>query len=82
MITRRISVDFNGCQITCEEDGPYNMTQTDKINGLQVLQSESDLVSLRAKVQYIGCFARPDICASVQLLATDEENQAGGEVFR
>ena len=71
------TTSFNGSQITVETNRVHLLRQMDKLRKVAKPKNPEEMVSLRALLQYIGCCTRPDLCASVQLLAsqvTDPDN--------
>ena len=67
-------VFFNGCLISVSKNGTYSVNQSRKLRKLQAPTSQKDLVIVRALVQYIASFTRPDLCAGAQLLSTEVSN--------
>lgn len=63
--------DFNGCTILHDKDGSYSLHQGSKLSCLSMPNNTEELISLRAKLQYIGCCTRPDICTKVQMMANE-----------
>lgn len=63
-------VNFNGSVITRRNANIYSISQTEKLRGVVFAKTQADLESTRAKLQYVGCCTRPDLCSSVQLLAS------------
>lgn len=70
VLTEGSSTDFNGCQITILPENVYMLHQRDKLKSISVPITSQELKSVRAQIAYIGQFTRPDLCASVQLLAS------------
>lgn len=68
------SQNFNGSTILYDKAGDYHLHQKEKLSNIQLPQTKEDLISLRAKLQYIGCSTRPDLCAQVQLLANEVQD--------
>lgn len=62
--------DFNGLTIKRLQKRVFEIEQFDKLKNLKVPKDQTEFVSERAKVQYIGISTRPDLCAATQLLAT------------
>lgn len=69
----RKAICFNGLEICEKEGGTLSINQRRKIDGLTVPTSEKGFRSQRALVQYIGVNCRPDVCATVQLIAPGKE---------
>ena len=61
---------FNGTKIKFEKDKSYSLSQSKKLDELQQVSTVEEFKSVRAKIPYIGVMPRPDICSSVQLLAS------------
>lgn len=68
------TTSFNGCQITVERNRVHLLRQMDKLGKISKPRNQDELVSVRALLQYIGCCTRPDLCAPVQLLASEVNN--------
>lgn len=68
------SVRFNGSTITKLDHGKYKIDQTEKLKLLIVANSDKDLISNRALLQYIGTCKRPDFCSLSQRMAIDVLN--------
>ena len=64
------SAQFNGSRISVLEDS-INMDQSLKLKRLKQQKGKDDLVSVRAQIQYIASCTRPDLCAAVQLMASE-----------
>lgn len=45
------------------------MEKSDKVQNLEITESQKEFTSQRAMARYIGVNSRPDICATVQLIA-------------
>jgi hypothetical protein len=80
MISGQKLVNCNGQQIHRAPFG-YRLAQKHKIGKWTRAQSDEELVSVRAAMQYIASCSRPDIAASCQLLASKVGVQAGRSVF-
>lgn len=70
IISEGDTVPFNGSGISIKECGVNSLDQSDKLEKVSIPETQSDLVSVRAQIQYVGCCTRPDLCAAVQLLAS------------
>ncbi|CDF37987.1 unnamed protein product [Chondrus crispus] len=68
------TTSFNGCQITVERNRVHLLRQMDKLGKISKPRNQDELVSVRALLQCIGCCTRPDLCAPVQLLASEVNN--------
>lgn len=66
--------DFNGMNISIGKGNTFKITQSQKLSSLENVQDRDGFVRNRAKAQYIGCCTRPDLCASVQLLAASAKS--------
>lgn len=60
---------FNGIELVEIQDDTIKMTQEKKIEELQIPKTEESFRSQRALAQYISVNCRPNICATVQLIA-------------
>ena len=61
---------FNGTSISKTNSG-YTMTQQNKLSALRQPTAPKELVSVRAALQYIAGFTRPDLCSPTQLLSKE-----------
>ena len=61
-------------QISVLQDEFHELDQSVKLGKLQTPETDQDLVSSRALVQYIGSCTRPDLSAPTQLLASAVTN--------
>jgi hypothetical protein len=61
---------FNGMRL-CRTSHGFTLSQKDKLESIQVPRLEEDLISVRAKIQYIGACTRPDLASPAQLLASE-----------
>ena len=61
-------ISFNGIYI-CKKGETYSMTHGEKIDKLECVETQKAFVSQKALAQYIGVNVRPDVCASIQLVA-------------
>ncbi len=59
---------FNGVHIGKENFG-YSMEQSRKIHALEYPQTDKELISVRAAVQYIATCMRPDVSSATQILS-------------
>ena len=57
-----------------ENIGEYVMLQTEKLKSLSEVHNLEEVVTCRAKLQYISCCTRPDLCSPSQLLAAVASN--------
>ena len=74
LLTLGKSAVFNGVRIATVSPTEYTIDQRDKLMSITEPTNEDDLVSTRAKLQYVGSCCRPDLCAPVQLLAAEVAN--------
>lgn len=51
--------------------GDIMMDQTDTFHKLEIPTTQSALASKRAAAQYVGVTSRPDICDTIQLIASE-----------
>ena len=65
------STTFNGATITMLDDESYAMHQNGKLLAMTEATIQDELILIRAKLQYIGSCTRPDLCAPVQMMATE-----------
>lgn len=65
------SAQFNGTKINVEEDNVHSLEQNSKLKNIKVPRTKKDLICARAQVQYIATCTRPDLCAAVQLMASE-----------
>lgn len=66
-------ISFNALEVLKREGGTLFVRQREKTEGLTVPTTEKELRSQRAFVKYIEVSCRPDICATVQLIASRKE---------
>jgi hypothetical protein len=63
-------VQFNGAEISRLDVNLFLMRQTSKLRSLKKANTQDELISVRAAMQYIATTSRPDLAASCQLLAS------------
>ena len=64
------SAQFNGSRISVLSNH-ISMDQSAKLENIKTPENRDDLVSARAQIQYIASSTRPDLCAAVQLMASE-----------
>jgi len=68
------SHDFNGLEIRRIQRNLFELNQEEKLKKLIIPTTQTEFISERASVQYIGVCTRPDLCAASQLLASAAAN--------
>lgn len=68
------SVKFKSCSVAVLEEKDYQLLHSSKFSNVTVTINKEKFVSTRALLQYIVRSTRPDICASVQLLARNSDD--------
>lgn len=63
-------LSFNGMSVSLLKGSVFRLDQSEKLQKTKVPKTTKELVSIRPQAQYIGCCVRPNLCASVQLLAS------------
>ena len=80
ILTEGNTAVFNGSTIGVKKNGIYYLNQSDKLRGMNIPTTKEDFISVRAQAQYIRCCTRPDLCASVQLLAAMTDDQSENDI--
>lgn len=70
ILSRGVSVKFNGTIVSRNQDDSYSMKQSPKLK-TEIPTTKDKMVSVRAKFQYIGNCTRPDISGVVQMMAKE-----------
>ena len=69
LVTAAKSAIFNGVNISVMENNCYAIDQRVKLLEIKEPNTTQELISTRAKLQYIASCVRPDLAAPVQMLA-------------
>ena len=73
---------FNGCSISAMDHGVHCLGQSVKLRSLKQPMNQTEMVSAKALMQYIGTCTRPDLCAPTQLLSEAVTTTPTKETFQ
>ena len=74
VLTPGCSAQFNGTRISVCDNALHKLDQTSKLKALKFPKTKEDLIRVRAQIQYIATCTRPNLCAAVQLMASEVTN--------